>query len=132
MHFAELPAKNLFVKLDGKTDGPLGPSGSIGKAIKKINDNLKPFVDFQTVQSKVPVINNIEETFKKRQDLMILLELIRSLESGIVDIKYLTKKLPAMHNARWFTIFIRIIRLYMQTENPSYELKLLINFIQNE
>ena len=131
MHFAELPAKNLFIKLDGKTDGPLGPSGPIGKAIKNINKNLKPFVDFERVPSNVPEINNIE-AYKQRQDLMILLDLIRALESGIVDPIYLMKKLPAMHNARWFTTFIRIIRLYMQTENPSYELKLLINFIQKE
>ena len=131
MHFAELPAKNLFVKLDGKTDGPLGPSGPIGKAIKNLNKNLKPFVDFERVQSNVPEINNIE-AYKNRQDLMILLDLIRALESGNVDVKYLMKQLPAMHNARWFTTFIRIIRLYMQTENPSYQLKLLIDFIQKE
>ena len=76
MHFAELPAKNLFTKLDGKTDGPLGPSGPIGKAIKQINENLEPFVNFERIPSKIPEINDIE-TFKKRQDLMILYELIR-------------------------------------------------------
>ena len=40
-HMIELPPRKLFEKMDGKTDGPLGPGGPIGHAIRSLNKNLK-------------------------------------------------------------------------------------------
>ena len=37
--------------------------------------------------------------------------------------------LPVLHNARWFTLAIRILRLYLQEKNPSKSLKKMVNFI---
>ena len=51
------------------------------------------------------------------------------IESGIVDRNYVMKLLPKIFNARWITTAIRILRLYMQTENPCDELVVMVNFI---
>ena len=37
--------------------------------------------------------------------------------------------LPVLHNARWYTLAIRILRLYLQEKNPSPALKKMVNFI---
>jgi len=125
-HMLELPLRNLFCFLDGSTDGPLGPNGPIGRAIKNLNKNLRPFVDFVRIQSNLP---DIRELLKGQEDLIILYDLVKGIESGIIDPIYLLKEMPNISNARWRTTFIRILRLYVQTPAPSEELKILVNFI---
>ena len=51
------------------------------------------------------------------------------VETGIIDEQYVWKLLPKIFNARWITTAIRILRLYLQTEDPSNELVILVNFI---
>ena len=123
----ELPIRNLFCFLDGSTDGPLGPNGPIGRAIKNLNKNLKPFVNFTRIASNLP--NIPPEMFIGQEDLKILYDLVKGIESGFINPEYLLKEMPNISNARWRTTFIRILRLYVQTENPTKELKILVNFI---
>ena len=128
-HFIELPARKLFEKLDGKTDGPLGPGGPIGRAIRSLNENLKPIVNFEHILSNLPADINQEE-FNGRLDLLLLLIFVRAVETGYLDMKYVYKILPAISTVRWMTTWIRVLRLYMQVEQPSIELKILVNYVQ--
>merc|ERR1712020_583583 len=76
-HMIELPIRKLFGCLDGKTDGPLGPGGPIGHAIRSLNKNLKPQVQFEQVESDVP--DDIDESlFNGKQDLKLLLVYVRA------------------------------------------------------
>ena len=126
-HLLELPLRHLFCLLDGSTDGPTGPNGPIGRAIKNLNKNLKAFVNFVRIQSNLPDIPR--EMFKGQEDLLILYDLVKGIETGLIDPQYLLKEMPNISNARWRTTFIRILRLYVQTEDPTRELKILVNFI---
>ena len=67
--------------------------------------------------------------FKGQEDLLILYDLVKGIASGLIDPQYLYKEMPNISNARWRTTFIRILRLYVQTEDPTQELKILVNFI---
>ena len=105
LHFVELPCRHLFYHFDGPTTGPIGPSGEIGLALKSLNENLRPFVDFQTVQSNLPVVPR--ELFRGKQDLLVFNDLVRAVESGVIDPVYVKKRLPAMSTVRWNTTWSR-------------------------
>ena len=49
--------------------------------------------------------------------------------TGEINPKLEKMSLPVLHNARWFTLAIRILRLYLQEKNPSSSLKKMVNFI---
>ena len=100
MHFAELPARHLFYHFYGKPNGPIGPGGEFGNMLNTLNENLLPFVEYQTIQSNVPVVPR--ELFRDKQDLLVFYDLIRAVENGRehVDPAYLTKKLPAQSTVR--------------------------------
>lgn len=128
-HMIELPPRKFFEKLDGKTDGPLGPGGPIGHAIRSINKNLKPPVNFEQIQSDVP-FDIDEKLFNGKHDLKLLLVFVQAVQTGQIEAKYLTTFLPEMNITRWRTTFIRILRLYIQEENPTEQLKALVTYIQ--
>ena len=49
--------------------------------------------------------------------------------TGIVNPALENMSLPVLHNARWYTLAIRILRLYLQEKSPSKSLKKMVNFI---
>ena len=129
LHFAELPARHLFYHLFGKPNGPIGPGGEFGNILNTLNENLLPFVEYETIPSNVPIVPR--ELFRDKQDLIVFYDLIRAVENGRehVDPAYLTKKLPAQSTVRWNTWASRILRHYMQCPSPSENLKILVNYI---
>ena len=129
-HMIELPPRELFQKLDGKTDGPQGPGGPLGQALRSLNNNLKPSVPFDPIPSDVPEDID-EDLFNGKQDLKLLLVYVRAVQTGVIEEKYLTTILPEMNVVRWRTTFIRFLRLFIQTENPSAEHIIMVHFIQN-
>ena len=48
--------------------------------------------------------------------------------TGVVDINW-EKEMPTMSTVRWRTTFIRILRYYVQEENPSENLINLVTYI---
>ena len=106
-----------------------GTSGPIGTAIKGLNENLQPFVDFAHIQTNVPILDR--NIFAKQEELLMLLDLCHGIANGFhsIDQKYVLKKLFEISTVRWRTTWIRILRLYIQTLNPSPELIALVNFI---
>ena len=106
-HFAELPVRHIFYHYDGEPKGPIGPAGEIGSRIKHLNDNLLPFVDYQTIQCNIQFVPR--ELFRKKQDLIVLYDLVLAVINGVgsVDPVYLTKKLSEISTVRWNTTFSR-------------------------
>ena len=106
-----------------------GTSGPIGTAIKGLNENLQPFVDFVLIQTNVPILDR--SIFLKKEELLMLYDLCHGIANGFltIDPVYLFKKLGEISNVRWRTTWIRLLRLYIQTLNPSPELIALVNFI---
>ena len=49
--------------------------------------------------------------------------------TGVVNPALENMSLPVLHNARWFTLAIRILRLYLQEKKPSKSLKKMVTFI---
>ena len=49
--------------------------------------------------------------------------------TGEINWKLEKMTLPVLHNARWFTLAIRILRLYLQEKKPSPALKKMVKFI---
>jgi hypothetical protein len=93
MHFAELPLRHLYCHFDGPATGPVGPNGDIGVALKALNDNLRPFVDYIRIQSNVPIVPRA--LFRGKQDQIVFYDLVRGVESGVIDPVYVTKQLQA-------------------------------------
>ena len=106
-----------------------GTSGPIGTAIKGLNENLQPFVDFARIQTNVPTLDR--SIFLKQEELLMLYDLCHGIANGFltIDPVYVFKKLGEISNVRWRTTWIRMLRLYIQTQNPSPELIALVNFI---
>ena len=49
--------------------------------------------------------------------------------TGVVNPALENMSLPVLHNARWYTLAIRILRLYLQEKKPSNSLKKMVKFI---
>lgn len=61
LHLAELLFKNVFIKIDGKLDGPESYSGAIGKQISGVNKsglNRSPMVKFKARHGSVPTLQD--------------------------------------------------------------------------
>ena len=106
---SELPGRHLFEHLDGGTFGPLGKNGPIGEAVKDMNENLTPFVQFQIIWRNVPEID--VKYFEGKLDLIMLYDLCRGIAIGYVDKKYETKEAPTISTCRWRTVFIRLLKV---------------------
>ena len=89
-------------------------------------------MDFVKIQTNVPILNT--DIFEKKQDLIMLYVLCHGIANGFgtIDPSYVLKRLPEISTVRWRTTWIRILRLYVQTENPSQNLIDLVNFILKE
>ena len=88
---------------------------------------MKPFIAFIPVQTNVPILER--KIFNEKQDLLMLYDLCHGVSTGIIDQVYVLKKLPEISTVGWRTTFIRILRLYVQSESPSEELQILVEFI---
>ena len=70
-----------------------------------------------------------DDELLKNQDFKNYYMLGLMIITGI-PIKKLEKiNLPTIHKARWYTYAIHLLRLYVQTENPSIELIKSVRFI---
>ena len=101
LHFVELPARKLFYHLDGKPDGPVAPCGPLGTAIKRLNSNLLPFVEYERITSNLPDIPR--ELFRGKQDWIVFYDLVLAVQNGPggLDPSYITKKMPAISTVRY-------------------------------
>ena len=131
-HAVEKPYEHLFHYYDGKTTGPESWSGDIGKELMK-EVWLLDVVDF------VPVINpellsliegmSPEVLAGLSHDVRYLIEQLRAVTSGVSTERWTAMKAGKMATVRWTNPQSRLLRLYQSTEEPSFAMQRLVNFL---
>ena len=119
----------MLERWDGKGNDPITTGGPIGQAIKDLPKNLKAFVKFNKRDFANVKLPKMDEAIFQNQDLKKFFRLVEMIVTGIPNPKLLHMRLPTIHKARWLTTAIRILRLYVQTENPSLNLRKAVKLI---
>jgi len=124
LHANELPLRHLFQHLDGKTSGPNGFSGSLGKQLE-ICHKL-PIVEFARIESNLPYLK-IEVELST--DQKYLYEMCLSISNGNCSIDLSRRNPGKQAHSRWLTTANRILRLYISMQSPTENFKILTEFI---
>lgn len=123
-HCNELPLRHLFCALDGKTKGPNEFGGVIGKLLENCHELL--VVTYSPIKDNLP---DLEIKQDLSTDQKYLLEMCKSISSGICLPDLAMKKPGKLAHSRWLTLANRILRLYVGTESPSENLKTLTEYV---
>ena len=126
-----------FVITDGKTTGPDTRNGKLGAQItakhglKRTNMNL----EFKPIPGKVEEIMEGGKILDNNDvnhlhDLSLLIQRGHKAAGTKLNNAFF-RSLGHVHNARWVTTASNLLVLYMQSEEPSEELVLLVQFIVN-
>ena len=104
-------------------------SGEVGKKIKNLEENRKPFIDLDKKKITVDVLPDMDKEMLQNMDVKNLHLLCNMISTGIPNSKLEKLLLPTITGARWLTHSIRILVLYLQENDPSPALKKMVNFI---
>ena len=129
LHLIELPLREKFRKIDGVTSGPRTYQGEIGEKIQPDLRTLQ-IVKFEKIFGKVEEIQD-QVLQNLSSDQKYLYEVALSVQTGNFPIRLATRSPGTLNEARWLTKAIRILRLYVSTNNPSFNLVKLVSFILN-
>jgi hypothetical protein len=125
LHCNELLLRHLMDKIDGRTLGPKSSSGLIGKAIESCEK--LPITKFSKIS--LPELPNLGNCSDLSTDQKLLLDFCKAIAEGYWP-EELARRTPGpISHARWLTKAIRILRLYVSTDNPSDNLKDLAGFV---
>ena len=120
--------------LDGDTDGPEGTNGPIGQACKSLDKNqLKQKLLFRKkIATTIPKVD--PEYLKSQRDLKMLHDWCWAIHNGKFDSEeeqnYYEKALcPKMHNARWWTTYIRILSAFARLQRPTQAWIIMVTYI---
>ena len=125
LHLNELPLRHLFISLDGAMTGPHSFDGPIGKSIS--TSLQQPLVNFAVIVGE-PITC---DKHVLSSDQLYFFEIVNAVRTGIVSENFESRLPGRLNHARWLTLANRVLRLYISTEAPSNELKLLVTFIVN-
>ena len=128
LHWNELPFREIFKQLDGKSNSATVWVGPIGRKLSE-ELHLEPVVKFSPVAT---TLGQPEEEVMKdlSADQKLLLQYVLAIDAGkIGDDVLFTKPGPACLS-RWLTAATRVLIIYTRTENPSTELQRIVAFIQ--
>ena len=136
LHLNEILFRHLFCKIDGDIKGPITYGGEIGSRISgkdglaRANMNMA----FVPISGKVP--DTVDEELLHNSDLKHLYNL--SILTKLGTKKASQKQINAFFcqpgtvtAARWVTTACNLLTLYLQEENPSSNLTLMVEIIQN-
>ena len=123
MHTNELPLRHLLQHLDGKTTGPKGYWGEIGKNLE--NCEKRPIIQFRKIDVSFPEIDLSELSTGQQY----LYGICNGISKGTISSSLAQREPGKMAHSRWLTTANRILRLYISTENPSYNLKILTEYV---
>lgn len=128
LHTNELPLRHLFKTLDGSTSGPLSFSGPIGSELKHCEE--KSIVNFENIACYHDMPELSEDVLDDLScDQKYLYEIIKAITTGIVPQDLSERKPGPLNHARWLTLANRVCRLYVSSENPSSNLRIVTHFI---
>ena len=128
LHYNELPFRALFKNIDGCARGPTAFSGPLGKLCSK-DCHYLPQISFSTISRPLDSILKIDEIHDLSCDQRLLYEY-----TGKVDSRYASWKIGPLNQARWLTLAIRIMCLWIRGAYPqrlTTKLHSLINSIVN-
>lgn len=131
LHCNELPLRQLFSVVDGKTTGPKSNEGPISKALL-FDPQDKPIINFAPIPGYVVTVPEpVAKDFSS--DQLYLLRICLLVQQGIhseCNITFLHTGQPGtLSHARWLTKANRLLRLYVSDRNPSDELKHSVKFV---
>ena len=128
LHGNELTLRHLLIYSDRKTSKPTQFTGPIGKPLNEtIFENLQ-VVNFQPIPAEA--IDVSEEYFADlSSDQKYLLEMYRAVSSGLCQPTLASLKPGKMTHSPWLTTAARALRLYVSTEKPSCNFKLVVQYI---
>ena len=119
--------------IDGDTTGPESWSGPIGKAIGGKNGLLRTPMNpkFKPISG---LVAPIDKALLQNNDITNLFHLCLLIQAG-PKAKHLVKHFDCspgnVSQARWITTANNILILYMQSMNPSNELRLIVRIVVN-
>lgn len=125
LHANELSLRHLFQHLDGTTTGPKSFSGPIGKTLSNCED--LPIKNFSAIACDLPDITINRGDLST--DQLYLLEMCQAVSKGQCDDKLAKRKPGKICHSRWLTTANSILRLYIATDSPSDNLKILAEFV---
>ena len=132
IHHAELPFGKVFVHYDGPTTGPSSFSGPIGQVITSDVWKL-PVVEFSPFNNPalLGVIENLpDDVFKTlNKDHQNFIKLIEAVLTGTITSQWENMKIGAISHARWTNTQSAVLRFYVSTKEPSFELQRIVSFI---
>ena len=124
IHFIELPFKILMKHYLGDTTGPSARDGMLGEDISELPSNAREMVDFETISG------NLEEVDKElidNYDQYYAYHLAMGIQKGAEYLRQIFKGTPPlpskMYHARFLLTALHIMRLYIQSNDPSDDLK---------
>jgi hypothetical protein len=123
LHVNELPLRHLFQAVDGKTSGPNGFSGPIGKALPTCE--TLDVIKYVPIRAALPEIDANDLS----SDQKYLYDICRAVSSGVFPVELANRTPGKMAHSRWVTTANRILRLYVATIEPLADLRLLAEFI---
>ena len=123
LHANELPLRHLVAKLDGKTSGPKGFSGEVGKKLE--NCEQKEVIDFDPISSELTVVDRDQLS----TDQQYMYEIHRAVVSGECSPELARRNPGKMAHSRWLTTANRLLRLYVSEESPSENLLLIVDYV---
>ncbi|KAL4132835.1 hypothetical protein QTP88_009924 [Uroleucon formosanum] len=124
LHANELPLRHLFQHLDGKTSGPRGFSGALGKQLE--NCHKLPVKKIKPIKGNMPFL---ETAIDLSTDQKYLFNICVSIINGECSIDLARTNPGKQAHSRWLTTANRILRLYISTEKPEENLITLTKFI---
>ena len=110
-HANELPLRHLVENLDGKTFGPRGFTGPIGKQLQNCRNN--PIVKLERIHVEIPTVDYKDVS----TDQKCLFEIHQAISQGF-----------CLSHSLWVTTGNRLLRLYISTEHPSKNLLIIVHY----
>ena len=123
LHANELPLRHLLQTLDGKTTGPRGFTGEIGKNLEDCL--MLGIVDFEPIPSNLPDINQSNLS----TDQKYLYNIHKCISRGEVPDDMVHRNPGKLAHSRWLTTANRVLRLYVSTAEPTDLLKTVVEYI---
>lgn len=114
-------------KVDGDTAGPDSFSGPQAKAAcGDVREG--EVVEFQPIRSTLEDLP--EEVWRDlSRDQQLLYRFAHAISSGIVPTHLAHQKVGPVFHARWLTLAVRFMQLYVKTPEPSQQLVRIVTYI---
>ena len=120
--------RHIVIKIDGTTSGPDSFSGPLAKAATG-DVHTNDVVDFLPIDSTMPTLPD-EVSADLSRDQKLLYRFVLAVKLGHVPPDLAHQKPGPANHARWLTLAIRFLMLYVKTVSPSQDLVTIVTYIQ--